>query len=161
MTLTTGESYDGVRRSLARVLAAERRLRGREQQSRKGGVSHTHVRAMFHLLAEGEATAGTLAKVAELNPASVTAMIDHLEAAGLVVRRRDEQDRRQCWVSLTDAGRSQVQEKEAGWRARMAAAFADVTDEELAAASKVLDRVASVMEGLADPDPVESSSSSA
>jgi DNA-binding MarR family transcriptional regulator len=87
---------------------------------------------------------------ADLNPASVTTMVDQLEAAGLVRRRRDTHDRRQCWVSLTDAGRQQVAEKERYWRARMAVAYSDITPEELAAAIKVIERTAASMERLGD-----------
>jgi DNA-binding MarR family transcriptional regulator len=46
-----------------------------------------------------------VAKAAQLNPASVTAMIDQLEARQLVKRPRDTQGRRQCWISLTESGR--------------------------------------------------------
>jgi MarR family transcriptional regulator, organic hydroperoxide resistance regulator len=150
MTGSVDEPYDSLRQSVGRLLAADRRLRGRDQQRGSGALTHAHLRALFVLMQEDEATAGTLAKAAELNPASVTAMIDHLEASGLVRRRRDDQDRRQCWVSLTDAGRTQVQEKERSWRTKMAAVFSDVSADELAAASKVLARIATVMEGLGE-----------
>lgn len=150
---TTGPDpgYTALRQAIGRLLAADRRLRARDQQRRNGTLSHAHTRALFVLMQQDEVTAGTLAKAAELNPASVTAMIDHLEAEGLVQRRRDQQDRRQCWVSLTDIGRKEVEEKERRWRARMDAAMADVTPEELATTGKVLMRIASVMESLNVP----------
>jgi DNA-binding MarR family transcriptional regulator len=97
-------------------------------------------------MAEEEATAGRLAREAELNPASVTAMIDQLEAQGLVQRRRDEQDRRVCWISLTKRGKSEVGEKETRWSQRLAAAFADTPERDLEIASRVLERLAAVFE---------------
>lgn len=144
------QAYQDLRKAFGRLLAADRRLRAREQQRRNGTLSHAHTRALFVLMQQHEVTAGTLAKAAELNPASVTAMIDHLEAEGLVQRRRDQQDRRQCWVSLTDTGRKQVEEKERNWRARLGEALADVTTAEVAVTSKVLMRLAAVMEGLSE-----------
>ncbi len=125
--------------------AAERRLRGRYQR-RGESLSHGHLRALFVLIAEEEVTAGRLARDAELNPASVTAMVDQLEAQGLVQRRRDDQDRRVCWISLTDQGRAEVAEKEARWSQRLAEAFADMPDQELDTASLALERLASVFE---------------
>jgi MarR family transcriptional regulator, organic hydroperoxide resistance regulator len=144
------ERYDRIRNAVGRLLAADRRQRGRDQQRPSGTLSHSHLRALFVLMKEHEATAGTLARAADLNPASVTAMIDQLEASGLVERRRDTQDRRSVLISLTEAGRLQVGEKERQWRARAAEAFADVTEEEFAVATKVIERIATVMEGLHD-----------
>jgi DNA-binding MarR family transcriptional regulator len=97
-------------------------------------------------MAERKATAGRLAREAELNPASVTAMIDQLEAQGLVQRRRDLQDRRVWWISLTDKGRLEVSEKEAQWSQLLADAFTDVPDEDLEAAIRVVERLAAVFE---------------
>jgi DNA-binding MarR family transcriptional regulator len=142
--------HDILRSAVGRLFAAERRLRGRDQHRGSGPLSHSHLRALFVLMKEDEATAGTLAKAAELNPASVTAMIDQLEGHGLVRRRRDDHDRRQCWVSLTEAGRAQVEEKEQHWRAKLADALSDISDDEVVVASKVLDRLATVMEALGE-----------
>jgi MarR family transcriptional regulator, organic hydroperoxide resistance regulator len=125
--------------------AAERRLRGRYQR-RGEALSHGHLRALFVLIAEEEVTAGRMARDAELNPASVTAMVDQLEAQGLVQRRRDEQDRRVCWISLTEQGRSEVADKEARWSQKLADAFSDLSDQELETAALVLERLANVFE---------------
>jgi len=141
-------SHDALRQSLARLLAADRRLRSREQHGRTDGLTHNQLRALFILTREHEATVGALAKAAELNPASVTAMIDQLEARELVQRRRDTQDRRQCWISLTEAGRQQVEATERYWQARIARTFADITAEEVRVATKVVGRIADVMETL-------------
>jgi len=140
------ESFDRLRAALSRLLAADRRQRGRDQQRPDGTLSHAHLRSLLVLGREEEVTAGTLARAADLNPASVTAMLDQLEEAGLVRRRRDTHDRRQCWVGLTDAGRAQLAAKERYWRTQMAEAFADVDNSEIAAAIKVMERVATSME---------------
>jgi MarR family transcriptional regulator, organic hydroperoxide resistance regulator len=149
----TDEWYDSIRAAVGRLLAADRRQRSRDQQRPSGTLSSSHLRALFVLVNEREATAGALAKGADLNPASVTAMIDQLEASGLVERRRDTHDRRSVLISLTDAGRSQVAEKERHWRARAAEVFADVTAEEFAAATKVIERIAATMESLDENHP--------
>jgi MarR family transcriptional regulator, organic hydroperoxide resistance regulator len=135
-------------------IASERRLRGRYQRSGES-LSHAHLRALFVLTTEPEVTAGRLAREAELNSASVTAMVDQLEARGLVQRRRDGQDRRAIWISLTDLGRSEVAEQEARWRRQLAEAFAGTSDAELEAAGRVLERLAAVF----DTQPIEERSS--
>jgi DNA-binding MarR family transcriptional regulator len=47
-----------------------------------------------------------LAKRSYFDGPTMTGIVDRLEAAGLVVRRRDSQDRRVINVYLTDAGRA-------------------------------------------------------
>jgi DNA-binding MarR family transcriptional regulator len=150
VTEYAGEHLDPLRRAIGTLLAADRRLRSREQQRRGDTLTHSHLRALHVLTQEERATAGTLAKAADLNPASVTAMIDQLEARGLVSRHRDGRDRRQCWISLTEAGREQVEEKERYWRARIAETFADVSRKDIQAATAVVERLARVMQDLGD-----------
>lgn len=127
--------------------AAERRLQGRYQRAGES-LSHGHLRALFVLTAEPEATAGRVAREADLNPASVTAMVDQLEARGLVERRRDDHDRRLCWISLTGQGRAEVADKKARWSRRLSEAFADVSDEDLDTAGRVLERLADVFDSV-------------
>ena len=104
---TTGEAtgqqtaLDAVRLTLGELFGAERRLRGREQQQQRD-LTNSQLRALFSLGKADEVTAGELAKSADLNPASVTAMLDQLESNGIVERRRGAEDRRMCMVSLTD-----------------------------------------------------------
>ncbi|MHB1929093.1 MAG: MarR family winged helix-turn-helix transcriptional regulator [Acidimicrobiales bacterium] len=144
------DPVDALRESLARLLGADRRLKGRLA---RGGdtLAHTHLRALFLLLQEGEATAGTLARVTDLNPASVTAMIDQLERRGLLERRRHAQDRRVCLVTLTETGRHQVTAEERAWRARLHQALGDIGEDELRTAARVLERLRAAMDETAGP----------
>jgi len=45
----------------------------------------------------------------ETTPAAITTLLDRMERAGLVERRRDEQDRRIVWIHMTPHGRSEVE----------------------------------------------------
>jgi MarR family transcriptional regulator, organic hydroperoxide resistance regulator len=156
MTAPVGGRGIGRLRDAVHVFnAAERRLRSRYQRSGES-LSHGHLRALFVLTAEREVTAGRLAREAELNPASVTAMVDQLEAHGLVQRRRDDHDRRVCWISLTAEGRSEVAEKEARWVRRLTEAFADTSDEDLETASRVLERLAELFDLQQNEEPASS-----
>lgn len=140
------DSLDGLRSAIGRLLAADRRQRRRDQQSQDGSLTHAQVRSLLLLVREQEVTPGALARAADLNPASITAMVDQLEQHGLVVRRLDTRDRRRCWISLTDTGRKQLEAKEHEWRVRLGAALADVTPEQVAGATLVMERIAAAME---------------
>jgi DNA-binding MarR family transcriptional regulator len=126
-------------------MGADRRQR-RRRSAPQTDLSHTHLRAMFLLLRQGEATAGALARAADLNPASVTAMVDQLQRRGLVRRRRHDDDRRVCLVALTVPGRDVVAEEERRWAERFALQLDGISDAELRSAAVVLDRLRSLMD---------------
>ncbi|WP_395651452.1 MarR family winged helix-turn-helix transcriptional regulator [Brevundimonas sp.] len=57
-------------------------------------------------LREGEVlTIGGLATRLSLEPSTITPLVKRLEVAGLVIRRRNQDDEREVRVSLTDQGR--------------------------------------------------------
>jgi DNA-binding MarR family transcriptional regulator len=59
-------------------------------------------------LADGAKTAGQLSKATGLRPAATTALIDRLVAKGLVERVRDDTDRRQVLVQMTEDGHART-----------------------------------------------------
>lgn len=133
---------------LHELLAAERRLRGRDQQRGEEKLSHAQVRALVALGAREEATAGELARAADLNPASVTAMLDHLEARGIVERRRSSTDRRCVHVSLTAQGQTLLDEKRARWRSLWEDRLGDTSERDIAAAARVMREIAAMLDEL-------------
>ncbi|HEU4658704.1 MAG TPA: MarR family transcriptional regulator [Capillimicrobium sp.] len=144
MTVT---SIDELRAALREMLAAQRRMRGREAQ-RTGGLSFSQ-HAVLRVLADGGVhSAGELAKETDLTPASMTKMLDGLSAAGLLERVRDEADRRRVAVVITDAGRAVHAEKEAEIRAAYERVLEDVDDDEIAAMASALRRVAAFYDAL-------------
>jgi DNA-binding MarR family transcriptional regulator len=139
-SILESSALDDVRLAFIELLGAERRLRSRERTHTRD-LTQSQLRALSALSKVAEVTAGELAKSADLNPASVTAMLDQLEANGIVERRRAEQDRRMCMVSLTRKGREILDECQATWLALWKEHFGDIPDEDLSAASKVLQRM--------------------
>jgi DNA-binding MarR family transcriptional regulator len=131
---------DDVRVAFVELLGAERRLRSREQ-TRSRDLTQSQLRALSALSKVDEVTAGELAKSADLNPASVTAMLDQLEANGIIERRRPERDRRVCMVSLTGKGRAMLDERQASWLALWQEHFGDLPEEDLSAALRVMQRL--------------------
>jgi DNA-binding MarR family transcriptional regulator len=129
-----------LRGALAHLSGAERRLRGRDH-GRPGELTFAHLRALAALGREREMTAGQLARSADLNPATVTAMLDHLEEADIVQRHRSTSDRRVCNVSLTPHGWELLERKLSGWQALWERRLGDVPDEDLRATARVLAQV--------------------
>jgi DNA-binding MarR family transcriptional regulator len=136
--------------ALSELLGAERRLRGRQ----KGELTVMHVRAMMWLARNDRGTPGQLARETDLNPASVTGLVDQLVSTGLVRRERSEEDRRVVLVSMTDAGRDVVAAKRAQWESCWRAALADVPDADLETAAEVMRRVAALYDSLQRSAPV-------
>jgi DNA-binding MarR family transcriptional regulator len=138
---------DELRAALREMLAAQRRMRGREAQ-RSSGLSFSQ-HAVLRVLADGEIhSAGELARHSDLTPASMTKMLDGLSAAGLVESVRDEDDRRRLAVGITDAGRAVHDEKEREIRAAYEAVLADASPAEVAAMGEALRRVAALYDAL-------------
>src|SRR3954454_6643021 len=143
--VSTSPALDELRAAFGELLGAERRLRGRDQQ-RDDKLSFAQVRALLTLADREEATAGELARCAELNPASVTAMLDHLEREGVVERRRSSADRRCVKVSLTGQGRDLLACKRERWAGIWQEHLGDVAEDDLAAAARVLHQIAGMLE---------------
>lgn len=65
------------------------------------GINRTDLRCMDIVDQRGRLTAGELAKEAGLTTGAVTALVDRMEAAGLLRRSYDPNDRRKVFVELT------------------------------------------------------------
>jgi DNA-binding MarR family transcriptional regulator len=64
------------------------------------GINATDLNCLNILSFSGSLTAGELAKATGLTTASITGVVDRLEAAGLVRRERDATDRRRVVVTI-------------------------------------------------------------
>ncbi len=137
-----------LRTALGQLFGAERRLRSRDHQ-RTGELTNGQIRALAALGREHEMTAGHLAKSADLNPATITAMLDQLEAANIVQRARSTADRRVCNVSLTPEGWKLLERKLAEWQAIWEERMAGISDEELESAVRVFERITGIFDSVA------------
>jgi DNA-binding MarR family transcriptional regulator len=68
----------------------------------RAGMNRTDWRCLDILGTRGPMTAGQLAEAVRLTTGAVTGVLDRLEAAGLVRRIRDTEDRRKVIVEVTD-----------------------------------------------------------
>ncbi|HUB04789.1 MAG TPA: MarR family transcriptional regulator [Solirubrobacteraceae bacterium] len=144
---TTG-TIDELRTALNQLTAADRRLRGRDH-SRPGELTFAQIRTIAALGREHEMTAGQLAKSAELTPAAITAILDQLETANIVERRRSTADRRVCNVALTPEGWELLERKLAVWNAVWAERLSGFSDKDIATAAAILHEVTGILDSVA------------
>ena len=101
-------------------------------------------------------TAGQLAKSAELTPATITSILDQLEAANIVERRRSTEDRRVCNVALTPEGWELLERKLAVWNGLWAERLSGFSDKDIATAAAILHEVTGILDSVASSlDPAE------
>lgn len=127
------------------ALAAVRRLRGRDTH-RPGELSYAQYGLLFGMSEGCALSARELADSAELSPATVTQMLDHLATAGLVQRVRSDRDKRVVLTSLTERGEALVEARRARYEPRWRAALSEFSDEELRTTARVLDRLRATLD---------------
>ena len=94
------------------------------------GLTFAQARALRMLAATGPMRIGDLAQVLEIVPRSATGRVDGLEAAGLVTRCADPEDRRSVIVVPTVAGLALLERLAGQRRASARALFSPLSDEE-------------------------------
>jgi MarR family transcriptional regulator, organic hydroperoxide resistance regulator len=137
---------DKLQAATVALMGAERRLRARDQQGRH--LTSSQLRALFALDGKDAVPAGELARAADLNPATITAMLDSLARNGIIERHADPDDRRVILVSLTEAGQDLMAERRERWFALWHEHLGDLSPEELDFAVDVLKRVTRVISDL-------------
>lgn len=71
----------------------------------EAGVTAAQSAVLFLLMRRGERRMGAISETLALGAPAVTGLVTRMDAAGLVTRHQDTQDRRGAIVSLTEAGR--------------------------------------------------------
>ncbi len=143
------DAFEEVGQSFKRAMAAMRRLRGRETH-RPGELSFAQNGLLFGLAGGCALSSRELAYAADLTPATVTQMLDSLEAAGLVKRVRSPLDKRVVLTSLTARGNAVIEERRARMEPQWRKALAEFGDDELRTAAAVLDRIRVLFDEMAD-----------
>jgi DNA-binding MarR family transcriptional regulator len=80
-----------------------------EGLAKKLKLSRTDMRCLDLIGRLGPMTAGRLAAESGLTTGAVTFILDRLEEARMVTRRRDTEDRRRVWVEIVPAARERLQ----------------------------------------------------
>ena len=133
-----------------RALTAMRKiLRTTELNSKQimseTGLTPSQLIFMQILDEEREQTAGHVAARMGITQATTTALLQKLEAMGLIQRRRGEHDRRQAWLSLTPAGQKALAIAPDGAHALFHKQFVELEDWEQSMLIASLERVAAML----------------
>jgi DNA-binding MarR family transcriptional regulator len=124
------------------VTRLSRRLRSERPP---GGLSSSKLSALSHLLRNSPATAGEVAAADHQQPQSLTRVLAELERDRLITRTRDEHDRRQSLLTITEAGRQALRRdmtQRDDWLATALTSLTEIECELLRLAARLMDRIA-------------------
>lgn len=96
-----------------------------------------------------DVTSSSLSAYVSLSPATVTTILDNLQARGFVSRERSQTDRRVVHPRLTEAGTEVLEAALPHMHDDFAAAFEALSDEERLETVRSFERIAGIMEDLA------------
>ena len=99
-----------------------------KELERRTGLTTAQVVLLQAVQRLGQVTSSRLAAEASLSQATVTAVLDRLEARGLLQRYRSQQDRRIVHARLTEAGRAALRKAPRLLHRRFQARFADLPE---------------------------------
>lgn len=128
---------------------AVRRMRSQGTRPTQGceGLTFPQFQLLDPLCA-GPGKVSSLAGLAGVSAPTATRMLDGLEKQGLVERHASDEDRRCVLIALTEEGRRAVDAKRRDVRAMRRKVAAQLTEEERAQATALLQRLADAMEDL-------------
>lgn len=125
-------------------------MRAMDVYSRQLATSHgltgPQMLCLREITTHGSLTTGTLARGMALSPATLTGILDRLEARGLVSRERRPEDKRRVLVSLTPHGRQMALELPSPLQERFGARMAKLSTDDQTAIRIALGSVARMME---------------
>lgn len=81
----------------------------RKRNQRYEGLKKNHAKIIAWTYQHHVLTATEIAQMLDMEKGSLTTLIDQLEDMGLLMRSRDPQDRRKSLISLTDAGKTEME----------------------------------------------------
>jgi DNA-binding MarR family transcriptional regulator len=143
MNMPVDQPTEDVARALLLCVGLlRRRLR---QMPVTGALSFPETAALGRLDRGGPATAADLARQEQISPQSMGATLGELEARGLVKRQPDPTDGRRIMLSISAAGRRELNRRRHARVEQLAQGLAEFTDAELkqlAVAAPLIERLA-------------------
>ncbi|MEM6912978.1 MAG: MarR family transcriptional regulator [Pseudomonadota bacterium] len=132
------------------LVALRQILRATEISARSlakaSGLSPSQHIVLQLLSKKGCLTPGTIAKEMSLSQATVTSLIDKLEAKSLLRRTKDDKDRRRSLVALTSDGEALLDRSPAILQERFETRFRKLEEWEKSFIVAALERVASILD---------------
>lgn len=132
------------------LVALRRIIRATDLQSKKlareTGLTLPQFMILQSLKEKDDATIGSIAQDINLTQATVTTIIDRMQARGIVTRQRNTVDQRKVNVRITDTGRELLKRGPATLQDRFGDRFAMLSEWEQHGIVATLQRVASLMD---------------
>lgn len=146
-------------RSNTALVALRRILRVTELNARKlaheAELTTSQLLVLQHVSQRGRALPSEVARAVTLKQATVTVVVNKLEDAGLVTRKRDTDDRRRVWIELTNAGKAALENSPDLLQHRFVKGFENLEDWEQSMIIAALERVSALLDaGKVDAAPV-------
>jgi len=117
-----------------------------KQLARETALTTSQLVVMELLKSQGELTPRAIAQSMNLTQATVTSLVDRLQARGYVARQRGERDRRQVHVTLTREGEAQLADAPESLQQRFVRDFRRLEPWERSSILAALQRVAHLLD---------------
>lgn len=143
--------------SQASLIALRRIMRAAEMRGRSlaqaSGLTTVQLLALQAVAARGEATPKDIAADVNVSQATVSSLLDRLEAKSVIERRKSERDRRQTIVTLTKTGEAALRSAPDALQDEYVRRFGELKIWEQAMIVAALERVSTLL----DADEIEAS----
>lgn len=107
----------------------------------KLGITRVQWIAMYYLLKHGQLSQAELADKMDIKASTVVRLIDRMEKEHLLIREKDTQDRRVTYLSLSEKGRTRIEELLPEGETMSRVFSQGISDEEFAVFKAVLDKM--------------------
>jgi len=144
--------------TIATLKALRRILRTSEQANRQlavaTGLTPSQLLVLQEIGERGEVTPTELSGVLQFGQATITNIVDRLDAAGLVTRKRSKLDKRRVYLALTDEGERMAATAPNSLQARFSERYAALPEWEQAMILAGVSRLAEILGPMEDPAPL-------
>lgn len=139
-------------RALRRILRASEL--GNRQLAAATGLTPSQLLVLQEIADREEVTPTELSAALQFGQATITNIVDRLDAAGLVTRARGEQDKRRVFLGVTGAGQQTIDQAPSMVQARFSERYAALPEWEQAMILAGLSRLADMLDAEGDAAPL-------
>ncbi len=121
----------------------------------KLNLTIAQLKSLFYISRHGKVNSSGLASGIRVTPANVTGIVDRLVEQGLLTRTADADDRRVSWLTVTDKGKTLINDLREGRAQEMRRILDKLTEVELATVAHGFQLVAGAAEAGEGKEPSE------
>lgn len=122
-----------------------RRMHGELASQMVSGITGSQFFVLKKINSKNRMTVSEVADQLAVSLSAITALVDRLVKAGLVVRSRDDQDRRLVWLQVTDNGREVLRKCTEGRRKVASKYFGQLPREDMEKLIEIYEKVLAIM----------------